>query len=223
MSLFVESNVDADTAELSTESYRKLSTMAVVSCALGVLSVVAVLDWMLFVVPILGLTAGLMAWFRIRAFPEDFSGRGVALFGMLSSLSLLAAGAARLSYVYATEVPEGYARISYAELQPPPEAPSDAVPTSAKKLEGKQVFIKGYVLPTANGETEGIKEFTLVRDRGDCCFGGNPKLTDKVRIHLQGALELKFSTRIFRLAGTFHMRKDGDTLTIYSLDADHLE
>ena len=87
-----------------------------------------------------------------------------------------------LTYDYLTEVPDGYERISYADLQPDPAQAGQVVPPSALELEGKKIFIKGYIYP--GREKDGIRQFLLVRDQGDCCFGGNPKITDRIQVTL---------------------------------------
>ena len=100
--------------------------------------------------------------------------------GIVLAVIFWGVGAGRQFYIYATEVPEGYERISYADLQPQPDEPPDRVPPDAKALDGKKVFIKGYVYP---GQRQyGITQFLLVRDQGSCCFGGNPKVTDRILV-----------------------------------------
>ena len=55
--------------------------------------------------------------------------------------------------------------------------------TSYKELDGKKVFIKGYMYPSS--QMTGIREFVLCRDNGTCCFGGQPRLTDMIRVKLK--------------------------------------
>ena len=102
--------------------------------------------------------------------------------------------------MYATEVPEGFQRISFADLQPVPEAPQLPIPPKALELNGKKVFIKGYVYP--DGQQYNIKRFILIPDMGTCCFGGQPKLTDMVEVTLRDPLRTIFERRKRRLAGT---------------------
>src|SRR5205807_706348 len=40
---------------------------------------------------------------------------------------------------------------------------------SVKKLDGKPIRIRGYILPSF--QQSGIKQFVLVRDNMECCFG----------------------------------------------------
>ena len=48
-----------------------------------------------------------------------------------------------------------------------------------------------------------------MRDQGDCCFGGNPKITDRVLVQLADPVNPKgidFSPRITKIAGKFVVR-----------------
>jgi hypothetical protein len=128
-------------------------------------------------------------------------------------------GQATLWYIRITEVPDGHIRISYADLQPPERSPVP-VPDSARDFDGQRVFIKGYVL--AGNRKDGIRTFILVRDKGDCCFGGNPKLTDRILVQLKPGHAFSYTDRLQKLAGLFHVRPgqavdvSGDV--IYQLD-----
>jgi hypothetical protein len=184
----------------------------------------AILDWILVAIPLVGVALSLLALLKIRRHSDELSGRTLARAGLALSLFFGVVGPAWLTYNYVTEVPDGYERISYAELQP---EPGQQVPPAAFSLEGKKVFIKGYVYP--GREKEGIQQFLLVRDQGECCFGGNPKLTDRILVTLEDPLRLTYSTRIHKLAGTFHVEVQNSAIdnarggVFYHLQADHLE
>jgi len=206
-------------------TYRALSSAAVASLAISALSFVALLDWSLGVVPMFSIALGLLALRRIQKFPLELAGERLALAGILISSMFLAGGWMRLTWIAATEVPPGYQRVSFDELQPDPTDASQIVPASAMKLDGQRVFLKGYAFP--GRERQGIKKFVLVRDNGQCCFGGNPKLTDMVEVTLAGDLAMDFTTNMRHVAGTFHVAPgagiDGLPRVVYHLDADYLQ
>lgn len=205
--------------------YRAVSPLAVLSFVCGILSVFALLAWGLAVIPAVALVAGGIACRRINQRPMELTGRPLALIGMTLAALFWAAGWARLEYIELTEVPEGYLKVSYDELQPDPNEPTQLFPQRAAELDGKRVFLKGFAFP--GRETSGIKEFVLVRDNGDCCFGGNPKLTDMVQVTLVGPLAMEYSPRQRNVAGTFHVNRgkalDGLRQPIYYLEADYLQ
>jgi hypothetical protein len=69
------------------------------------------------------------------------------------------------------------------------------------------VLLKGYMYP--GSQQNGILQFLLVRDQGDCCFGGNPKITDRVLVQLQDTKSIAFSPRLTKIAGRFEVRPTG--------------
>jgi hypothetical protein len=203
--------------------YRALSSAAVVSVLAGVASLTTMLDWVLGLVPAIGILMGLRALWQIRRSPEELTGSKVAAAGIALCALFWAAGWGWLAYDYYTEVPPGHQRISYAELQAD-AATGAAIPDSAKQLDGKQIFIKGYVYP--GPQKSGINHFILVRDNGTCCFGGPaPKLNDMIEVKLSEPLSIEYSARVFKLAGTFHVNtSDLDSVgkVLYQLDAHHV-
>lgn len=203
--------------------YRALSSLAVFSLACGFFSFLALFDLSLGLIPLVGVLTGIRALRKISRSPQDLTVAGFARAGVVLCLLLLFTGWARIGYIYATEVPEGYVRVSYQQLQS--EEKGDLVPQSAMDLDGERVFIKGYVYPGA--QKTGITQFVLCRDNGDCCFGGEPKLTDMIQVNLVEPLSMDYTTNLRRLAGTFHVKKteasDQRGSVLYQLEADYLK
>ena len=166
---------------------------------------------------------GLIALRSIRLYPLELTGELVAKIGVgLCSITAVG-GTAKHTYVYATEVPEGYVRISFANLQPAREHPELPVSPESLELDGKKIFVKGYVYP--DGSTTNIKRFVLVPDMGTCCFGGQPKLTDMIEVTLQDPLRVAYAIRKISLGGVLHVDTRLKPVTglngvFYQLDAD---
>ena len=176
-------------------------------------------------IPLLGLTTGSIALRRIHLNSAELTGKKFAWAGIAASALFFCGGWSFLSYSYVKELPPGYERLSYAQLQPDPDVPGQVYPPDVVNYDGHRVFIKGYVYP--GKQTSGIKQFVLCRDNGDCCFGGQPRLTDRIMVNLEGPLALEYSTRLRHLAGTFHVEPgravDGLGGAIYHLEADYLK
>jgi hypothetical protein len=146
-----------------------------------------------------------MAFVNIRRYEGELSGTGLAAVGAVASLLVLVGGTSYHAYVYATEVPDGYQRITFYEFEPPSDAPpKQLISDAAIALDGKKVFIKGYVHPSVDSHDR-VKRFVLVPDMGTCCFGGQPKLTDMVAVELAEGESTKYNMRLRKLAGTFHV------------------
>jgi hypothetical protein len=166
---------------------------------------------------------------RIRREPERYSGRPMARMGLVTSLLLLVAGVGYGSYVYATEVPDGYARISFGTMKPDEleERNGNIVPTEVSSLEGKNVFIKGYIRPDSVTVPRGIDEFLLVRDNNQCCFGDMSKIKyyEQIMVKMTGDHRVDFSRGVFAIGGKLHIEPryalPGSPRTVFSLTADY--
>lgn len=197
----------ANPEEDQYQQYRTLSFSAVVSLLFGLLAIptgiAASMNPFLLIVPFVGLAIGLWSVLKLKKRQQEFTGYGLARVGLALSALLFFGGAANASYVYATEVPEGFRRLKFSELQPDPKFPNIPVPPSAEQLNEAPVFIKGYVYP--DEQLGDIQRFILVPDMGTCCFGGQPKLTDMIQVTLADPYRVKYNLYRRSLAGTFRL------------------
>ena len=202
--------LDSTNGQDAEGSYRAVAGTAIAAAVTAALSPLAFFDWSLAVVPAVGIVLGAMAYRTIVQRPDVFTGRPLAIGAIVMSAVSLVAGLITLSRAYAAELPDGYERLNYGLLQPLPGDPSDAVPDTARTMDGRNVLLKGYIYP--GKQQTGITQFLLVRDQGDCCFGGNPKITDRVLVQLKDPSHPKgidFSSRLTKIAGRFVIRPMG--------------
>ncbi len=208
------------------EVYRSVSRTAVASLLLGVLGLTAFGTPFLTVIPLVGLAFAVLAFLAFRKFPEELMGKPLAITGAVFCTLTVIAAPAWHAYVYATEVPEGYERVNFSTLMSDKNQP-DLPPIDAIKLNGKQVFIKGYIHPTSM-DSMTAKKFVIVPDLGTCCFGGQPPLTHMVEVTLLGEEFARKSMRKQKLAGTLRVnpslkKLEGLTGVYYQLRADILK
>jgi hypothetical protein len=208
------------------EVYKSLSRAAIVSIILSLLGLFSFMVSYFLLLPVVGILAGLAGLRSIRNYPEEFSGTRLATAGIaLSGLSLIAAPAYHI-YVYATEVPEGYTRVSFSDLMSAQGQPD--VPTNvAMQWNGQQIFVKGYVHPSSM-DTAMAKKFVIVPDLGTCCFGGQPPLTHMIEVTLSGDQYAHRNLRKKSLAGKFTVNPylkpiEGLTGVYYELQANVLK
>jgi hypothetical protein len=94
-----------------------------------------------------------------------------------------------------------------------------------KELAGQHIRIRGYILPTA--QKRGVKQFVLVRDNQECCFGQGAALFDCILVEMAAGKTAEYSIRPVAVAGTFDIREfvgpDDRHLAIYHLEADSVE
>ncbi len=209
-----------------TEVYRAVSRAAIASTVLGVLGLSSFSMAFLLILPVAGLLLALQAFQSFRRFPDEIIGKPIARVGLVVCLLTCFLAPAYHTYVYMTEVPEGYARTDFATLMSPLGKP-DFPPQAALDLNGSKVFIKGYIHPTSM-DTVVSKRFVLVPDLGTCCFGGQPPLTHMIEVSLVGDQHAQKSYRKQRLAGTLSVNPnlkpiEGLTGVFYQLRADILK
>jgi hypothetical protein len=199
--------------------YRAISRSAVISAILAAISlplvVLAVVSMRFqvgdavplgFVGAFLGVIAfvmGVVGARTVRRYPTEYTGGRLAKTGMIGGVFLAIIGSTSASFTYSTEVPDGYHRVGFWELQPDPDQPELPIAPKAIEITGKPIFIKGYMHPGVASMGR-VNHFILVPDMGTCCFGGQPKPTDMIEVFIpEGKERVAYSPRRIKLAGTF--------------------
>lgn len=212
--------VDPDYAQ-----YRTISLSAIATVVLGILSITGLMIPPLLVLAIIGTLLGIYSVFTLRARQAEFSGLGLAKTGLALCLLIGIGGISWHIYDFATEVPEGFERVSFYDLQSDSDNPKAGPPPAAYALDGKEIFVKGYVYPDQDfGKT---KRFVLIPDLKTCCFGGQPDLTDMIEVTLEDPLRVEYSLRLRKLAGKLAvsrvMKKTKLDGVFYQLKATYLK
>jgi len=208
--------------------YRVVSKSAVAAMAFAVLGLASFLAPAFVILPALGVGFGIVSLVTFARYPSEFVGKLAAQIGLGVSLVCLVASVTQHVYIYNTEVPDGYGRISYAMLRADPKTP---LPYSEKahELDGEKVFLKGYVRP--GDKRKNLKQFILTGDFGDCCFGGSPKISDVVAIDIQlPDKKVDYGYGLRKIGGTFRLNP-GTTATgessvpqvFYLIEADYVK
>ncbi len=203
--------------------YRALSRSAVTSVIFAILAVpglIPVFAPLLSLTPI-GIVAAVVGLRAIRRFPDEFSGAGLARFALAANVLLLIVGVSLHSYIYLTEVPEGYTRVAFYELQSDANRPSP----KAVEINGQPIFLKGYIHPSSGSGM--LRQFILVPDLGTCCFGGQPASSDMIEVTLTGGQTTKAGMVKKKLAGKFIVNQaqsltDFDNPVFYQMRVDEI-
>lgn len=209
-------------------SYRPICPSAVISMVLAVLGLVAFLTILGLVLPFLGLILGVVALLQVRGAKGEMGGRFLATSGLVLSCLVLTGGTAYHSYVFATEVPEGYERKSFnRDISKKGFVQRNGVTEispAVKQLDGQKIFVKGYMYPLA--QTEGLPAFILVKDSEKCCFGGNPDQTDMIVIYMQEGLVVDYVPGLVAVAGVFKSGAPqvlGELQPVYEMKCKHFD
>jgi hypothetical protein len=213
-------------AEGEDFDYKALSRAAVISVIFGLFGFLAWESPYLIVLPLLAVVLALSGLSAIRRFQDELTGKKIALAGLSLGSLMIVVAPIKHTYVYLTEVPDGYERVSFSALKSPTGAP-DLPTAEAVRLDGQKIFLKGYIHPTSLS-SKNSKSFILVPDWATCCFGTQPPLTHMIEVHL---VNEKYASKSFRqhsLAGTFTVipqgkAVEGFTGVYYQIDAEHFQ
>jgi hypothetical protein len=207
-------------------AYRPVPVLAPISLFLGFCSLAGFLAVPCLAIGLVGGVTGLLALWQIRRSEGEFGGKLIALLGTAFSLILVAGAGAYHVYDYVTELPEGYQRVSFSEMSKKSPIYADGVlkpDPEIAELDGKPIYIKGYMYPTK--QLQGLSEFVLVKDTGQCCFGGQPKLTDMVVVRFKDGMTVNHrEQQLVGVGGVFHAgeyAKSGVLDAIYVLEGTH--
>ena len=93
------------------------------------------------------------------------------------------------------------------------------------ELFDRRIRIRGYILPTL--KKKGLKQFVLLRDNLECCFGPGAALYDCILVHMKDGKTAEFSIRPVAVEGTLKFEEfldyDGTTRAIFRLDGESVE
>jgi len=97
------------------------------------------------------------------------------------------------------------------------------------ELDKKTVKLRGFILPTSVFQNSGIKQFVLVRDNQECCFGPGAMLFDCVIVEMEPGKTATFSTRVVSVKGKLEIDSEsfrypeGGHYAIYKMTAEEVK
>lgn len=109
------------------------------------------------------------------------------------------------------------------------EFKKEMITKEIEDLNKKTVKLRGFILPTSVFQQSGIKQFVLVRDNQECCFGPGAALYDCVIVEMQAGKTANFSTRVVSVKGKLEIDSesfqypDGGHYAIYKMTAEEVK
>lgn len=183
--------------------YVPITPWAPLALCLGLLSLTGFIGLFGLYVAAFGIFIGIAAFFRVRGAAGAVKGGGMSLIGLVLSAASLILGSAKMAHAYSTEVPDGYLRVNFpkeiAEKQFYYVGGKRKLDPDVAKLVGKKVYLKGFMWATQ--ATEGLPRFILLKDNGECCFGGKPKSHDFITVTLSSFPEGQRPPLSYRSSG----------------------
>jgi hypothetical protein len=166
--------------------YIPISPWAPIAMSVGLLGLTGFFGYFGLYIAFFGIFVGIGAISQIRSSGGFVKGTWMAATGLVLSICSFGLGSAKMSYEYKHEVPEGYQRVNFqkdvAEKQFVFFGGRRKLDPTVAALVGKKVYLKGFMYATQ--ATEGLRQFILLKDNGECCFGGKPKSHDYIIVTL---------------------------------------
>lgn len=81
-----------------------------------------------------------------------------------------------------------------------------------KQFDKKTIKIRGFMLPTSVFQQTGIKQFVLVRDNQECCFGPGAMLYDCIFVEMDSGKTTTFTNRVVTIKGKFEIDTESEAL-----------
>jgi len=109
------------------------------------------------------------------------------------------------------------------------EFKKEMITKEIEELNKKTVKLRGFILPTSVFQNSGIKQFVLVRDNQECCFGPGALLFDCVIIEMEPGKTATFSTRVVSVKGKLEIDSEsfrypeGGHYAIYKMTAEEVK
>jgi hypothetical protein len=108
------------------------------------------------------------------------------------------------------------------------EFQKEMITPSIEELNKRTLKLRGFILPTSVFQQSGIKQFVLVRDNQECCFGPGAALYDCVIVEMAPGKTANFSTRVVSVKGKLEIDPDsfrypdGGHYAIYKMTAEEV-
>ena len=204
------SPVVAQDLQAAEFDYRPTPVIVPIAVALGVLSSSSLLGVVGILIGLIGTVVGVLAAVKVYRSAGMYSGKWAALLALLLSGFFTVFGIGSQVHAFNTEVPEGYRRVSFSqEISAKGFLVNEGrmvLHPEVEQLLEEPIFLKGYMYPQR--QTKDLQEFLLLKDTGECCFGGQPNPTDMILVQMQGDTRADYSQGRVAVAGVFKLTSD---------------
>ncbi|MDB5329784.1 MAG: hypothetical protein JWP03_935 [Phycisphaerales bacterium] len=102
----------------------------------------------------------------------------------------------------------------------------DQVPSKYRALDGQRVVLTGFMYSNT-GAGDRVHDFEFVYNIQQCCFGGPPKVQERVFARCPDHKAVTFASDLRRLTGILHVKLDRDAegvvSSVYTMDVEKSE
>ncbi|TWT90818.1 hypothetical protein Mal64_12150 [Pseudobythopirellula maris] len=110
------------------------------------------------------------------------------------------------------------------DIEPDEPFERSMITPEVEALAGRRVRLRGYIYPTM--QKHHLKQFVLVRDNQECCFGPGAALYDCVLVEMAPGKTASYGIRPVAVEGRLRIEPltfDGKTLGVFQMIADSVD
>lgn len=99
------------------------------------------------------------------------------------------------------------------------------VPEQFRKLDNKKVALEGQMYAPGSSSNE-ITDFQLVYSIAKCCFGGPPRVQERVFARAPAGKTVQYYGGMARVIGTLHVqpvKQEGKIVSVFTMDVESTE
>ena len=205
--------------------YRPVPALAAASLFMGIASFVALVGFYGLFLAVLGVLLSTAAIVQVRRAEGKLSGDKLAMIGLALSATFLFTGCYFLYNDYVSELPPGYERVNFPrEIAAKQFVNKDgrlALHPDVERFRDRKVYVKGYMWQSR--QPTGLTSFVLLKDNGECCFGGDPAPYDMMEVRMQGDKTVNDTPGLIGVAGVLRANLNaGPGEAVYVLEAEHV-
>jgi len=114
------------------------------------------------------------------------------------------------------------------DIEPDEDFQRDMLTPDIEELDGKPAIIRGFIFDGSVYTQKGIKQFVLIRDNQECCFGPGAKIFHNIMVEMKPGRSANFTIRPVQVEGQFKIQPwvnpgDGKTYSVFHIDADKVK
>lgn len=203
--------------------YQPMPVMAPVALFLGIAAFSALMGLFGLVLAAVGILVSLGSFLQIKASKGYYSGTKLSVIGGVLSASFLTLGVWMMISDYHAELPPGYTRVNFpreiAEKEFVEVEGRRELHPDVKPFVDQPIFLKGYIWQSQTYDSG----FILLKDNGECCFGGSPAAYDMIEVRLQTGQPFNYISGLVSVAGTFRANPHAlPGQAVYVMEAKHV-
>lgn len=174
---------------VETTDYKKINPLTVLALVFAIIGCLGFFFKYLIVFPVVGVVLGIIALRKILHAPDEIGGFVLTTATIALAFLIAVSGFSTQVWMYYHKAPSGYEVVDFNAMAI--DKKTGAVPENIIALNGKKVFVEGFMYPT--NRQSGIEDFTMVRTLAHCKYcspGTNP--ADMIAVQLEKGMAVNY-------------------------------